>query len=138
VDGAQIAGTAGDRWMSDKLAAHGLQERKAEANEIAPVNGALPVQIDLPLLAGMQAGDQTNMQLPGIGVARVVMDRLDLTQETSTWVGHLADFGDSYPVLITYSGESIEGSALTPQGEVILSGGYAYNPQLSGLVNAKT
>lgn len=137
VDGKQFAGTPGDRWMSDKLAAHAMQERTAETNESAPVKGALPVQIDLPLLAGMQTGDQTNMQLPGIGVARVVMDRLDLTQETSTWVGHLADFGDSYPVLITYSGESIEGSALTPQGEVILSGGYAYNPQLSGLVNAK-
>ena len=85
VDGKQFAGTPGDRWMSDKLAAHAMQERTAEANEIAPVKGALPVQIDLPLLAGMQAGDQTNMQLPGIGVARVVMDRLDLTQETSTW-----------------------------------------------------
>lgn len=137
VDGNQIAGTAGDRWMTDKLAAHALQERKADANEMAPVKGALPVQIDLPLLTDMNAGDQTNMQLPGIGVARVVMDRLDMTQETSTWVGHLADFGDSYPVLITYSSDAIEGSALTPQGEVILSGGFAYNPQLSGLVNAK-
>lgn len=137
VEGTQIAGTAGDRWMADKLAAHAMQERKADANDKAPVKGALPVQIDLPLLTGMNAGDQTNMQLPGIGVVRVVMDRLDMTQETSTWVGHLADFGDSYPVLITYSAETIEGSALTPQGEVILSGGYAYNPQLSGLVNAK-
>lgn len=137
VDGKQIAGTAGDHWMADKLAAHAMQERKAEPHETAPVKGALPIHIDLPLLAGMNAGDQTNMQLPGVGVARVVMDRVVLTQETLTWVGHLADFGDSYPVLITYSAETIEGSALTPQGEVILSGGYAYNPQLAGLVNAK-
>lgn len=137
VDGTQFAGTAGDRWLADKLDAHAMQERSTDANEIAPVKGALPIQIDLPLLTGMNAGDQTNMQLPGIGVARVVMDRLDMTPETSTWVGHLADFGDSYPVLITYSAESIEGSALTPQGEVVLTGGYAYNPQLSGLVNAK-
>jgi hypothetical protein len=136
-DGIQYTGIADERWMTDKLAAHAMHSRQAVDHEIAPVEGALPIHVDLALLNGMQPGDLTSMQFPGIGAARVVMDRLDTNPETSTWVGHLADFGDSYPVLITYSAESIEGSALTPQGEVIVTGGFAYNPQLAGLVNAK-
>lgn len=57
-------GTAGDRWMADKLDAHAMQERSTDANEIAPVKGALPIQIDLPLLTGMNAGDQDQHATP--------------------------------------------------------------------------
>lgn len=136
-EGMQFDGPAGPDWMSDKLPAAALAARAAGRMETPPVEGAMPVLVNLPLLANMAPGQETTMQFPGIGVARVALDRLQVDADSSTWVGHLADFGEHYPVLITYSGESIEGSALTPQGEVVLTQGHAYNPQLLGLENAK-
>lgn len=136
-DNEQVAGIAGDEWMTDRLPPKALRERAHEPNEVAPVKGSMPIDIDLTVLTQLNPGDQTVMQFPGMGSTRVTMDRIDLNDETTTWVGHLTDYGQTYPVLMTYSPEAIEGSALTPRGEVVLTGGHAYNPQLLGLVNAK-
>ncbi len=136
-EGVQFAGQADKDWMRDKLAPQGMVERAPGKHEQPPLPGAMPVHVDLPILSAMTPGQEIAMQFPGIGVARVAMDRLDINPESTTWVGHLADFGDSYPVLVTYSADAIEGSALTPQGEVVLTNGYTYNPQLLGMVNAK-
>ena len=136
-EGKHYAGKANDKWMADKIVPEVIVARKTSKHDEPPVQGAMPVYVKLPALAELEPGDTTTMQLPGIGATRVAMDRLDVNPTSSTWVGHLADFGDNYPVLITYSEESIEGSALTPHGEVILSRNYAYNPQLLGLEEAR-
>jgi hypothetical protein len=136
-DGIQVAGIAGDDWMTDRLQPEALRERTPGRHEEPPVQGAMAIDIDLPQLTKLRAGDQTVMLFPGMGAARVAMERIDIGEETATWVGHLADFGDNYPVLVTYSADAIEGSALTPQGEIVLTSGHAYNPQQLGLRNAK-
>lgn len=136
-EGIQIAGIAGDDWMTDRLQPQALRERIPGRNETPPVKGATPIDIDLPQLASLRTGEQTVMLFPGMGAARVTMERIDIGDETSTWVGHLADFGENYPVLVTYSADAVEGSALTPQGEIVLTAGYAYNPQQLGLRNAR-
>jgi len=136
-DAQQVSGLAGDDWLTDRLAPRALRARQPTPGEVAPVPGAMPVDIDLVALTGMQPGEATVMQFPGMGAARVTLERIDLGADSNTWVGHLADFGHDYPVLLTYSAEAIEGSALTPRGEVVLTDGHAYNPQLMGLVNAK-
>jgi hypothetical protein len=131
-----LIGAAGTQWMVDTLRTQlSLKEREALKGEVLPAT-ALPAKIDLAVLHVMKDGESTVMQLPGIGATRVTLDQLQVGAST-TWVGHLTDFGPSYTATITYSPAGADGYIVTPDGAVKLSMSnldqpYLFNPVKAG------
>ena len=138
----QYFGEAGTKWMAKELSTEGtaMQLVPTPLGGKPPVKGAEAVELNLALLATMQPGDATVMQLPGMGYTRLAFDEIRPGNGSATWVGHLKDFGDSFKAVLTYSPGGTEGTILTPSGEVNLTIGadgqqYLFNPTLLGLVN---
>lgn len=139
-EGRQFSGRADARFMRDvAMPARALHSREA-SDAGAPVAGAVPVDIELDALVDDDEGGEVTLQLPGIGSVRAQRDGLRFGRDSTTWVGHLADFGRDYTVLFTYSGDHFEGQVVVPEGQIVLTPGsngqlYAYNPQAMGMRN---
>ncbi len=140
----QLAGVADSRRMADLLSgnASSMKLRDMAKGEVPPAPGAEPVAIDLATLSRLNPGDEVVMQLAGLGAARVRFEELRAGDGSTTWVGYLKDFGESYKVLLTYSPDATEGMILTPKGEINLLAGangelYQFNPTEAGFHNAQ-
>lgn len=138
----QFVGEPGTKWMAKELAQQtpAMENKPTPIGGKPPVKGAQAVDLNLPLLASMTAGDGTVMQLPGLGYARVAFDEIRPGDGSSTWIGHLSDFGSTYKAILTYSPGGTVGTILTPAGEVNVTIGadgqqYSYNPTELGLTN---
>lgn len=138
----QFVGEPGATWMAKELAQQtpSMENKPTPIGGKPPVKGAQAIDLNLPFLASMTTGDRTVMQLPGLGYARVAFDEIRPGDGSSTWVGHLSDFGSSYKVILTYSPGGTVGTILTPAGEVNVTIGadgqqYSYNPTELGLTN---
>lgn len=142
-DRIQHVGPAGPAWLDRELAGQGrgISRREPARGEQPPVPGAEPVTVDLARLAALVPGEDVVMQLPGLGATRVAFQELRPGDGSATWVGYLKDFGESYPVLLTFSPAGTEGHLLTPMGEVHLTANgdgdlYLFNPTQLGYRNA--
>ncbi len=140
----QMAGVADSQWMTDALGGTmaGMKLRGKAKGEVPPAPGAEPVTVDLATLAALNPGDDVVMQLTGLGAMRVRFEELRAGDRSSTWVGHLKDFGENYKVLLTYSPDATEGYILTPKGEINLLTGasgdlYQFNPTEAGYRSAQ-
>jgi hypothetical protein len=140
--GGQKVGRLNSKWMTQELAAEptGMQLREAKKDESAPAPGAEPAAIDLGALAAMRPGENTVMQLTGMGAVRVRLDAVQAGSGSSTWVGHLKDYGESYSVVLTYSPVATEGYIVTPNGSINLVSNaagdlYQFNPMAAGYRN---
>jgi plastocyanin len=143
-DRIQHVGPAGPAWLDRELAGQGrgIARREPARGEQPPVPGAEPVTVDLARLAALVPGDDVVMQLPGLGTTRVAFQELRPGDGSGTWVGYLKDFGESYPVLLTFSPAGTEGHLLTPMGEIHLTANgdgdlYLFNPTQLGYRNAQ-
>lgn len=66
---------------------------------------------------GLAAGEQVTLALPSGERHGIVLDRMDATMSPArVWVGHLAEFGEQYRVLITEGPDSVFGYVATPSG----------------------
>lgn len=140
--GGQKVGELSSKWMTQELAAEptGMQLREAKKDESAPAPGAAPASVDLGALAAMRPGEDTVMQLTGMGAVRVRLDALQAGNGASTWVGHLKDYGEGYSVVLTYSPVATEGYIVTPNGSINLMSNaagdlYQFNPMAAGYRN---
>ncbi|WP_420434018.1 reprolysin-like metallopeptidase [Hyphobacterium sp.] len=62
-------------------------------------------------------GEQVTLALPSGARHDIVLDRMDdATSPSRVWVGHLAEYGQQYRVLITQGPVSVFGYAATPSG----------------------
>jgi hypothetical protein len=142
--GGQKVGQLSSKWMTQELAAEtsAMQLREAKTDETtpAPAPGAEPASVDLGALTAMRPGEDTVMQLTGLGSVRVRLDALQAGNGSSTWVGHLKDYGEGYSVVLTYSPVATEGYIVTPNGSInLLSNAagdlYQFNPMAAGYRN---
>lgn len=118
----QIAGVASSQWMAKELASEssGMTIREVRKGEVPPAPGAEPTNVNLGVLSAMKPGDETVMQLTGLGATRVQLKEIRPGNGSSTWVGHLKDFGEDNTVLMTYSPAATFGHIKTPNGEINL------------------
>jgi len=80
-----------------------------------------PVAVDMETLVYPEPGQQTSVTLPG-------GERLQVDVKTSTtnpngdytWRGHVDGYGDEYPVVMTYGGNSVFATVTTPNGSYTL------------------
>jgi hypothetical protein len=91
--------------------------RTAPVSETPPMPGADPIAINLAQLTQMQPGEEATLPLPDLGPLRVRYDETTANADSSTWVGHLKDFGTDFRVLLTYSPAGTSGHILTPRGD---------------------
>jgi hypothetical protein len=91
--------------------------RTAPAGEKAPIPGAEPIALDLARLTQLQPGEEATLPLGDLGPLRVRYDESTGNADSTTWVGHLKDFGTDFRVLLTYSPAGTSGHILTPQGD---------------------
>ena len=87
-----------------------------------PAKVAWAVNFDLPRMSSLQQGADVSLKLPGLGSYDVVYDNTMATDRgSSTWVGHLKDYGTDFRVIITSGPEGSLGNILTPSGELELT-----------------
>lgn len=103
-----------------------------------PADVAHPVAFNLVALSALEPGDEVALSIPEHGDYRVRYDRTDAgAADTSTWVGHLKDYGSEFRVIITSGPNGSMGNILTPSGELMLveTGGrqWLVDPLRSGL-----
>ncbi len=103
-----------------------------------PADAAHPVAFNLIALSALEPGDEVSLSIPDHGDYRVSYDRTDAgAADTSTWVGHLKDYGSEFRVIITSGPNGSMGNILTPSGELMLvdNGGrqWLVDPVRSGL-----
>jgi hypothetical protein len=103
-----------------------------------PAEVAHPVAFNLIALSALEPGDDVTLSIPEHGDYRVRYDRTDAGDaDTTTWVGHLADYGSEFRVIVTSGPNGSVGNILTPSGELMLvdSGGtqWLVDPVRSGL-----
>jgi hypothetical protein len=100
-----------------------------------------PVSLDMDNPKYPEAGEQLSLTMPG-------GERLRVNIESSTsnpngdysWRGHLDGYGDEYPVVMTYGGNSVFATVTTPKGsytlESVAGSGWVYkNPSEVELSN---
>jgi hypothetical protein len=135
-DDQTLVGIAGSAWMTDVLGDRlSMRLRQAVGGEKLPPR-AFPTQVNLMVLNDMKQGESTAMQLPDMGATRVTLDRLQVGA-TTTWQGHLTDYGPSYTVTISYSPAGMDGYLVTPEGALSLSTSdldqpYLFNAEKAG------
>ncbi len=121
VNDRQWLGVIGEPWDWKAVDESGrpqmFRERIAKQDEIAPVPGAQPIELNLAQLTAMQEGDEASLRLSDLGPLRVSYDETRPNQHSATWVGHLKDYGNDFRVILTYSPTGTAGHILTPQGE---------------------
>jgi Metallo-peptidase family M12B Reprolysin-like len=86
-----------------------------------PGTAAYPVRFDLVRLSDLAPGDEADLSLPNAGTYKVAYrESVANADGTTTWVGHLRDYGDDYRVVVTYGPDGTDGHILTPYGEFLL------------------
>lgn len=103
-----------------------------------------PVSVDMENPAYPAPGERLSLAMPG-------GERLQVNVESSTtnpngdytWRGHLDGYGDEYPVVMTYGGNSVFATVTTPKGsytlESVNGSGWIYkNPSEFELSNPGT
>lgn len=103
-----------------------------------PADVAHPVSFNLVTLSALEPGEDVTLSIPEHGDYRVRYDRTDAGDtDTTTWVGHLADYGSEFRVIVTSGPNGSVGNILTPSGELMLvdNGGtqWLVDPVRSGL-----
>lgn len=103
-----------------------------------PADVAHPVSFNLVALSALEPGEDVTLSIPEHGDYRVHYDRTDAGDaDTTTWVGHLADYGSEFRVIVTSGPNGSVGNILTPSGELMLvdNGGtqWLVDPVRSGL-----
>lgn len=103
-----------------------------------PADVAHPVTFNLVALSSLEPGDEVALSVPDHGDYRVTYDGTDAgAGNTSTWVGHLKDYGSEFRVIITSGPDGSMGNILTPSGELLLvdsgEGQWLVDPTRSGL-----
>lgn len=89
---------------------------------VKPAKVAHAVRYDTVRMAALKAGDEVALDIPGRGSYRVIYDdTLSNDSGSSTWVGHLADYGTDFRVLVTSGPEGSLGNIMTPSGELELT-----------------
>lgn len=93
-----------------------------------------PVSVDMDSPAYPGVGEQVKLMLPGRSevVAKVASSHENPNGDYS-WRGYLEGYGDEYPVVMTYGGNSVFATITTPQGsytlESVSGSGWVYkNP----------
>lgn len=80
-----------------------------------------PVAVDMENPVYPEAGQQTAVTLPGGEQLRVnVKSNTDNPNGDYSWRGHLDGYGDEYPVVMTYGGNSVFATVTTPNGSYSL------------------
>jgi hypothetical protein len=86
-----------------------------------PADVAHTVALDLVALSALEPGAEIALSIPEHGDYRVAYDRTDAGDtDTTTWVGHLKDYGSEFRVIITSGPNGSVGNILTPSGEILL------------------
>ena len=103
-----------------------------------PADVAHPVTVDLVAMSALEPGADMALSIPDHGDYRVAYDRTEPGDtDSTTWVGHLKDYGQEFRVIITSGPNGSVGNILTPSGEILLvsDGGsqWLVDPQRSGL-----
>jgi hypothetical protein len=103
-----------------------------------PADVAHPVSVDLVAMSALEPGAEMALSIPDHGDYRVAYDRTEPGDtDSTTWVGHLKDYGPEFRVIITSGPHGSVGNILTPSGEILLvSDGdsqWLVDPQRSGL-----
>lgn len=103
-----------------------------------PADVAHAVQLDLVAMSQLEAGADMQLSIPEHGDYRVTYEHTAAGDaDTSTWVGHLKDYGQDFRVIVTSGPQGSVGNILTPAGEILLvnSGGrqWLVDPVRSGL-----
>lgn len=91
-----------------------------------PADAAHPVQLDLVAMSQLEPGADMQLSIPEHGDYRVTYEHTAAGDaDTSTWVGHLKDYGQDFRVIVTSGPQGSVGTILTPSGEILLvnSGG---------------
>ncbi len=87
-----------------------------------PAKVAYPVDFNVVPMSNLTAGDEVALDVTGKGTYPVVYEGTQANDSGSTtWVGHLKDYGDDFRVLITTGPEGSVGNILTPSGELELT-----------------
>lgn len=88
----------------------------------SPAKVAYPVSFNTVSMADLKAGDEVALDVAGKGTYPVIYDTTQANDSGSTtWIGHLKDYGDDFRVLITTGPEGSVGNILTPSGELELT-----------------
>lgn len=103
-----------------------------------PADVAHPVKVDLIAMSSLEPGADMALAIPEHGDYRVTYDRTEPGDtDSTTWVGHLKDYGPEFRVIITTGPNGSVGNILTPSGEILLvdNGGsqWLVDPTRSGL-----
>lgn len=116
------AGGAPDNPAGIKLTE--LNVNRGEApGELKPAAIAYPISLNLADLASVEPGRQVDLSLPGLQ-QNITYERTVVSPTgTSTWIGHLTQYGRDYPVVLTYGVDgSTTGSIQGPSGEWLITG----------------
>ncbi len=86
-----------------------------------PADVAHPVKVDLIAMSSLERGADMALAIPDHGDYRVTYDRTEPGDtDSTTWVGHLKDYGPEFRVIITTGPNGSVGNILTPSGEILL------------------
>jgi hypothetical protein len=108
--------------MFQPVALSAARSGTAAAAASKPAKVAYPVRYDTVSMAALKPGDEVALAIPGQGSYRVTYDDTMANDSgSSTWVGHLADYGTDFRVVITTGVEGSLGNIMTPSGELELS-----------------
>jgi hypothetical protein len=118
--------------------ARGTPRSADEPEPRKPADVAHPVTVDLVAMSALEPGADMALSIPDHGDYRVAYDRTEPGDtDSTTWVGHLKDYGPEFRVIITSGPNGSVGNILTPSGEILLvsDGGsqWLVDPQRSGL-----
>lgn len=143
--GADLSADAGsvavDALPSMFIAGHereGLSSGAVVDGVRPPADVAHPVVFDLVTLSALEPGDEVVLSIPDHGDYRVTYDATEAgAADTSTWVGHLTDYGSEFRIIVSSGPDGSVGNILTPSGELMLvdTGGrqWLVDPVRSGL-----
>lgn len=109
-------------WGSALMSPAGGPLREATAHTLnLPAHGVHETAINLAALTNLAEKEEATIALPNAGSVRVVYDGTETSDSgAATWVGHLRDHGTDYRVVLTYTGDHVEGRVLAPSGEYLI------------------
>lgn len=106
---------------ADNTAAADGPSGGSESRARPPADVAHPVSFNLLALSALESGDDVMLSIPEHGDYRVRYDRTDAGDaDTTTWVGHLADYGSEFRIIVTSGPDGSVGNIMTPSGELML------------------
>jgi hypothetical protein len=125
---------------ADAETAAGSALRRQDADAGKPADVAHLVALDLVAMSALEPGADMALSIPEHGDYRVTYDRTDAGDtDSTTWIGHLKDYGQEFRVIITSGPNGSVGNILTPSGEMLLVDNgrsqWLVDPVRSGLSN---